>query len=115
MNAAGVIAEALNTEIVGNSGDRNGGRLSYGRSHDLAVQGLCTLRDAGYAVVGLPESLPDGWWPDAGKERWFVHVEHGGRIVAESEEGCYEFDALQSRSLAAALLAAADAAEVRPS
>ena len=50
-----VVAGVLNTEIVGHSGDYNGGRLTYSRSRDLAIQGLAALREAGFELVKLPE------------------------------------------------------------
>ncbi len=54
-SAAEVIAASLNTEIVGHSGDYNGGRLTYSRSLGLAIQGLDALREAGWIVEKLPE------------------------------------------------------------
>lgn len=56
MSAAEVIAASLNTEIVGHSGDYNGGRLTYSRSLDLAIQGLDALREAGWKLIH-PESM----------------------------------------------------------
>lgn len=55
-SAAEVIAASLNTEIVGHSGDYNGGRLTYSRSLDLAIQGLDALREAGWKLIH-PESM----------------------------------------------------------
>lgn len=111
MNAAAVIAEAFTTEIVGNSDDHNGGRLSAKRSHTLATTALDALAAAGFAVVRLPEPVFDdalgtSWGPGGiGIERspkgnLFVRTE-SDRIVTPSD----------ARDLAAALLAAASLAE----
>lgn len=108
-----IIADAFNTEIVGHSGDYNGGRLTYSRSLDLALQGLAALRGARYAIVQLPEN-PEDW-----------NVNDVGTVgVYYGESGVYHrgvqiFDvghalvvsADEARVFAAALLAAADSAE----
>ena len=116
MSAAEVIAASLNTEIVGHSGDYNGGRLTYSRSLDLAIQGLDALREAGWEVVKLPE--PTGRWAEGPEWRDFIsgaiHAvvwtgdAPGSTVMVQNvEPGSLTPD--QAHDLAAALLAAAAA------
>lgn len=105
------IADDFNNEIVGNSSDYNGGRLTLGRSRDLAAQALAALRAAGYVIVKLPEPEPGeaAWpidYPRQNATSW-VFVTENSRIGFPP----YRVDSSQARQLAAALLAAADAAE----
>lgn len=69
------------------------------------------LKASGAVIVQLAASEGDGWWPDAGWERWLVHLDRDNTIVAEPNEGVHEFDIKGAKSLAAALLAAASMAE----
>ncbi|MDD4865581.1 MAG: hypothetical protein PHQ28_00125 [Mycobacterium sp.] len=50
-----VIAKRFSTEIVGRTGDSNGGRLSGTTAMGLARLAVETLRLAGFAVIELPE------------------------------------------------------------
>lgn len=109
-SAAEVIAESLNTEIVGHSGDYNGGRLTYSRSLGLAIQGLDALREAGYGVVKLPKPDDDhgdgiAFWTDQE-----VGVADG-MVVARFDPGneAIYYNPTVAKDLASALLAAAAA------
>lgn len=110
MSPEEVIASELNTEIVGNSGDANGGRLTYSRSLDLARQGLAALRAAGYELVKLPDA--------ASISESHITYGHGGDCEfdccppwVKDEDLDYEYSVSEARLYAAALLAAAVAAE----
>lgn len=119
-----IIAEAFNTEIVGHSGDYNGGRLTYSRSLDLARQGLAALKAAGYEVVKLPEPDSTRYEGDEhepeDRDSWTVDLyevavwDHGEvQINYDGNEGEPVGSAI-ARDLASALLAAAAAAEEQP-
>ena len=60
MTATEVIAGALNTEIVGHTGDANGGRITREAAHYFGGKAIDALEEAGYAVVKLPEERRDG-------------------------------------------------------
>ncbi len=109
-----IIADAFNTEIVGHSGDYNGGRLTYSRSLDLALQGLAALRGARYAIVQLPEADQndeDGiGWCNGHLSDWGVYVARDvpdGKVY-DQNDGVTPRDA---RTIASWWLAAADTAE----
>lgn len=107
------IADDFNTEIVGNSIDYNGGRLTLSRSRDLAAQALAALHAAGYAVVKLPE-VDEGQvdtWHDCA-----VHLDTNGDYVLQEDDmdlgtGIIWHTPAHARLVAAALLAATDAAD----
>ncbi|QRZ05912.1 hypothetical protein [Mycolicibacterium austroafricanum] len=106
-SAAEVIAASLNTEIVGHSGDYNGGRLTYSRSLGLAIQGLDALREAGWELVRTQEPL---WRTDTSKG-WKIliggepeDVYRRGDVITVS--GSASFEAEDVPDLVAALLSA---------
>lgn len=114
------IADDFNNEIVGNSIDYNGGRLTLSRSRDLAAQALAALRAAGYVIVKLPE--PDSPLDGDGQvffDQYMFRADPTGsmqyrRVITDFGMGSEyrtEFPPARARSFAAALLAAADAAE----
>lgn len=117
MDQAEVIAAAINTvthrlttEIVGNSNDYNGGRLSGDRANSLAHMAVCELLTNGYALVRLPDSCPGGIlrWPVHGRDAdAAVTIRHDGKIASDGVSNPY-LHPDHARSHAAALLAAAD-------
>lgn len=99
-----VVAGVLNTEIVGHSGDYNGGRLTYSRSRDLAIQGLSALREAGFELVKLHDrpmvnSADNAVWCQAP----YVEQEFGGDVIISDRLG---IDRGELRDVAVALLSA---------
>ena len=62
MSAAEIIAGALNTEIVGHTGDANGGRITWQSAQEFGRMSIATLEEAGYAVVKLPEERTNGYY-----------------------------------------------------
>lgn len=109
------IADDFTNEIVGNSSDYNGGRLTLRRSRDLAAQALAALHTAGYAVVKLPE--PDYRVEATDDVNGFWEWEYPHGSIAVADDGCMMWDQWhfynieKLRAAAAALLAAADKAE----
>ena len=102
------IADDFTNEIVGNSSDYNGGRLTLGRSRDLAAQALAALRAAGYAIVRLPEP-PLNVLIGGEPESVYVSDRLDGPSITIS--GTVSIYADEAPALAAALLAAAGKAE----
>lgn len=115
-----LIADDFTNEIVGNSSDYNGGRLTLRRSRDLAAQAIAALRER-YAIVKLPlsEQIPDGDGYDGCAGVWTAQLgvtSYNVSIAAWSDDGtvteeCHQYAPQQARAYAAALLAAADLAE----
>ena len=111
--AIALVADRLNTEIVGHTDDHHGGRLNRATAESLAHMAVCELLTNGYALVDLPKPDPDiGPYFDAGNGA-IAHAD-GERVrlhsVAwtEGRHGGTWFTPAQARSTAAALLAAAD-------
>lgn len=114
MNAADVITEAFTTEIVGNSDDYNGGRLSAETAKWLASQALDALTAEGFAVVELPVPSWDGGTPGVFWDLGGAVVECDGSRISlgrELRQPGLRMTTTDARDLAAALLAAAVKAE----
>ena len=112
-----VVAASLLQPIDGLTLNLNGCRLSDYSAIDLAGRALAALKDAGFAVVTLPK--PDGgepFDPDEGYGTASFNWGKASAVLATFPNGrVWDEDAdlsiADARALAAALLAAADAAE----
>jgi hypothetical protein len=100
MSAAQVLADALHTEIVGHTGDANGGRITRQAAEHFGGKAVAALEENGYGVVQLPEEHFAGDYA-------LVHI--------EADEIQIDVDwidtADDARKVAAALLRAADQLE----
>lgn len=108
MSAADVIADSLRSAE------------DYGTYESDAASIVDALKGAGYAVVELPKQriIPTGWnteclgaWPAGRPSGEPVSAWPNGEVATPSGDF---ISATEARQLALALLAAADAAEVRP-
>lgn len=107
MSAVDVVTEALNSIL-------SDPRPSELVNRDRARIALDALKAAGYAVVELPEKLGEDapyWRVLIGNEPEEVYPSPLGEIIISGS--CRVDSADDARSLAAALLAAADAAEAQ--
>ena len=117
-----VIAEVLcGPHFDGMHLNINGGRLRWGSAFGISEGVIAALTAAGYAVVKLPEMVVD----EMGAPTWPVVQHWNGTRTRDGEVRIRASDkkisaiavssphdcAADARSLAAALLAAADAAE----
>lgn len=100
MSATEIIADALSTEIVGHTGDANGGRITRQAAEHYGGKATAALEANGYAVVQLPEEHFAGDYA-------VVHVE-GDEIHIDV---CWIDNVDDARNVAAALLRAADQLE----
>ena len=109
MSAAEIIAGALNTEIVGHTGDANGGRITRQTAQEFGRISIAALEEAGYATVKLPSAENYG-------EQDMWTTEHG-TVSVDAGTIRFEDDVLviqnpaEAHELAAALLAAANRLE----